>query len=130
MNGLRLDNVMQIGDLTSVGITFGGVNDSRLHSWICKILISKLVSILFLNNGNKKRHTFCSIVKRQVVHNQNGKCGNCKRFVKESIREFHHKDSNRTNNKISNCQMLCANCHSMTTRRKCKPAFRILWGRI
>ena len=36
-----------------------------------------------------------------------------------------NKDGHRKNNKISNCQMLCANCHSIKTRRNDKPAFNL-----
>jgi len=79
-------------------------------------MISELVSILLLNGTKKKRRAFPSVVKRQVVHNQKGKCGNCRRTINKQIMEFHHKNNDRSNNKLSNCEMLCANCHSIWTR--------------
>jgi HNH endonuclease len=115
----------QIGGLTSLGLTSLGLrtpinrhNDRRFYSWIYQILISKLLSILLQENSKKRRRAFSLTVKPQVVYSQNENCMVCKRFVHGLTREFHHKDGNRVNNKISNYQMLCSNCHSKKTRQR------------
>ena len=72
----------------------------------------------------KKRRAFSSSVKRQVLHNQKGKCAYCKRCVNKQIMEFHHKNKDRSNNQLSYCEMLCANCHCKIT--KDKNAFSII----
>lgn len=94
------------------------VLDSGLHCWIYEVLISELISILLLKNGKKKRRAFSSTVKRQVLHDQKGKCANCKHHVSKETIEYHHKNNDRSNNKLSNCEMLCPTCHSKITRHK------------
>src|SRR5688500_9960232 len=62
----------------------------------------------------KDRRYFSSEVKREVLQNQNYKCAICKRST--GVWDYDHKNGDRSNNKLSNCQALCPNCHAKKTR--------------
>lgn len=51
--------------------------------------------------------------KRQVRRRQDGRCNKCGDSPPRW--EYHHRDGNRSNNSLSNCEGLCPNCHSVKT---------------
>lgn len=51
--------------------------------------------------------------KELVRIRQNGLCMMCNKPPPRW--EYHHKDGNRSNNVLSNCEGLCPNCHSVKT---------------
>jgi len=51
--------------------------------------------------------------KRQVRRKQDGRCNKCGDTPPRW--EYHHRDGNRSNNSMSNCEGLCPNCHSVKT---------------
>ena len=59
------------------------------------------------------RKGWTEIEKEQVRILQDGKCQKCGRPPPRW--EYHHKDGNRSNDSISNCEGLCPNCHSVKT---------------
>ena len=59
------------------------------------------------------RKGWTEIEKEQVRIRQDGKCQKCGRPPPRW--EYHHKDGNRSNDSISNCEGLCPNCHSVKT---------------
>ena len=80
-----------------------------------------------LTHKNKERRYFSAEVKKQVIIDQKYKCAICKKSI--GVWDYDHKDGNRSNNKISNCQALCPNCHAKKTRgllkTKEKSQFRV-----
>lgn len=55
--------------------------------------------------------------KKHLIKVKGNYCNNCKLdswLTKALILEIHHKDGDRTNNKLNNLQLLCPNCHSYT----------------
>ena len=80
-----------------------------------------------LTHKNKERRYFSAEVKKQVLIDQKYKCAICKKSI--GVWDYDHKDGNRSNNKISNCQALCPNCHAKKTRgllkAKEKSQFRV-----
>jgi HNH endonuclease len=81
-----------------------------------------------LTHRTKERRYFSAEVKRQILKNQNYKCAICKRS--NEVWDYDHKNEDRSNNKISNCQALCPNCHAKKTRgllkNKAKSNLRLL----
>src|SRR5918994_465681 len=80
----------------------------------------RLLAIIFLNisfwvlvsrSVKEKRRHFSEIVRRQVIQKQNGKCATCKRKLLPFGMDLDHKNGDRSNNKPSNCQILCTPCH-------------------
>lgn len=63
-----------------------------------------------------KRRDFSKSVKKAVLENQFHKCNYCRQYYPNL--QFHHKDGNRSNNHVNNCEGLCPNCHDKKTRRK------------
>jgi len=61
-----------------------------------------------------ERRYFSTEVKRQVLKDQNYKCVICKRNI--GVWDYDHENGDRSNNKKSNCQALCPNCHAKKTR--------------
>jgi hypothetical protein len=78
------------------------------------IFIVIAYNIWKLKHRTKKRRSFSADIKRQILINQNNKCAICKR--NKGVWDYDHKDGNRSNNKISNCQALCPICHAKKTR--------------
>jgi len=60
------------------------------------------------------RKGFSSLVKKQVLINQNHECIHCHGFL--TTVDFDHADGDRSNNDISNCKALCPNCHAYKSR--------------
>jgi len=65
---------------------------------------------------SKERKGFPDSVRQQVLKKQNISCANCKKF--SQTWDFDHIDGDRSNNKISNCQALCPNCHALKSRHE------------
>ena len=64
----------------------------------------------------KPRRGFSNSVKKQVLAFQLYRCNRCKSIL--DVTNFDHINGNRANNRYSNCQALCPNCHAKKTRRK------------
>ena len=62
-----------------------------------------------------ERRGFPEYIKDEILQKQQNKCAHCKSYLR--AREFDHKDGDRSNNNISNCQALCPTCHSLKTNR-------------
>jgi len=62
-----------------------------------------------------KRNPFTQHVINMTLRKQRNRCRSCKRYLKR-ILEADHIDANRSNNRSSNCQMLCPNCHAYKTK--------------
>jgi hypothetical protein len=70
------------------------------------------VTILVSRSAKKeKRRHFTQDVKRYVIRKQKGKCIMCKRKLEAYGSDLHHKNGDRSNNKRSNCEVLCTPCH-------------------
>ncbi|MFZ0897622.1 MAG: HNH endonuclease signature motif containing protein, partial [Candidatus Nitrosopolaris sp.] len=59
----------------------------------------------------QSRVSFPGGVKAVVLRRQKYRCAICKEKLELYGREFHHKNGDRPNNKPSNCQVLCPQCH-------------------
>jgi 5-methylcytosine-specific restriction endonuclease McrA len=60
------------------------------------------------------------LIKENVLEH---KCNNCskKTWLNKPIPiELHHKDGNSLNNKLSNLELLCPNCHALTDNYRAK----------
>ena len=74
-------------------------------------IIPHLVSILTVSPKKGERQHFTKKVKEEILKRQNGKCSECQRLVSRWELDFDHKNGDRTNNHISNCQALHTRCH-------------------
>ncbi len=77
------------------------------------VLIKKRIKLKYT-----KRKGFPEFLKEEILHKQKYKCAHCKTYLR--VREFDHKDGDRSNNDISNCQALCPTCHVLKTSRERK----------
>jgi hypothetical protein len=93
----------------------GNSNNSGLSYGLLFIFILFLVGIGFLirRRGHERRY-FNSETKRYILKKQGRRCANCN--WNAGVFDFDHKDGNRSNNKVSNCQALCPNCHAKKSR--------------
>lgn len=107
-------NIEHINDLFSYqNLSF----DSALSVLILLILFISGVTALKLHNKNKpnERKYFPQYVKENIIRKQDHKCAHCKKLL--NVIDWDHKNGNRSDNKESNCQALCPNCHAIKTRR-------------
>ncbi|HJS65584.1 MAG TPA: HNH endonuclease signature motif containing protein [Nitrososphaeraceae archaeon] len=79
-------------------------------------LIGITLSIKSIRKRYKIRQNFSKSIKNQILQKQKHKCVACKKMP--PLFHFDHKDGNRSNNGLKNCQALCPNCHSIKTLRQ------------
>lgn len=60
------------------------------------------------------------LIKEGIKERKCEYCGNTEWLGQPIILELHHIDGNKTNNNLSNLQLLCPNCHSITDNFKSK----------
>ncbi|MDQ4074063.1 MAG: HNH endonuclease [Thermoproteota archaeon] len=67
----------------------------------------------------KRRRGFSQSVQHKVLKKQNHQCAYCKKLL--NVVDYDHKNQDRSDNRVSNCQALCPNCHAVKTRKEqCK----------
>ena len=67
-------------------------------------------------NNRGPRRGWTEQEKEQVRNRQHGKCNKCRRIPPRW--HYDHKDGDRSNNSMSNCQGLCPNCHDVKTHEE------------
>ncbi len=72
-----------------------------------------------MNSIKKERKLFPAKVRHQVLVAQKNRCAMCNGHMQRLDREFDHKNGDRSNNKISNCQVLHTRCHRKKTLKGC-----------
>ena len=69
----------------------------------------------------KKRKGASPSMKEEILLRQGSKCKKCPTKFSLKVRpHIDHKDGDRSNNKPSNLQALCPNCHDQKSRRETK----------
>jgi 5-methylcytosine-specific restriction endonuclease McrA len=76
-----------------------------------KKFVPHLVSILTTSPKKGERQHFTKRVKEEVLKRQKGKCSKCQRSISRWELDFDHKNGDRSNNDLSNCQALHTRCH-------------------
>jgi Zn finger protein HypA/HybF involved in hydrogenase expression len=76
-----------------------------------------------LVDGSKKGYKISDFVKRYLLKKYGGKCSRCgwdtpNPYINKVILEVEHIDGDCTNNKEENLDLICPNCHSLTTTYK------------
>lgn len=66
----------------------------------------------------KSRRPISQSVKNDVWERARGKCEECGKSFSRPIWDWHHKDGNPTNNKVSNIMVVCKICHWDLTRKQ------------
>ncbi len=75
--------------------------------------------LLMLDEASKTkadRKAFSKLTKQKTLIRQNFCCNDCGKY--SELLQFHHKNGNRSDNRLENCEALCPNCHARKTRRK------------
>ena len=112
--------------MVSSVLTSGTSSGSNLYFFgsIIPLLTSIVIFgiIQIEKNQHKKRmvyltrEPFSELVKQTTLQNQDGKCNMCNMSLSNYVIEYDHIDNDKTNNQLSNCQVLCINCHSKKLR--------------
>ena len=117
--------LMVISVLTS-GVAGNYQSETNLYFFgsiiplLTSIVIYAIIQIE--KNQHKKRmvhltrEPFSELVKQTTLQNQDGKCNMCNMSLSNYVIEYDHIDNDKTNNQLSNCQVLCINCHSKKLR--------------
>ena len=61
------------------------------------------------------RKAFSKLIKQKTLIRQNFRCNECGKY--SELLQFHHKNGNRADNRLENCEALCPNCHAKKTRK-------------
>lgn len=93
-------------------------NDSIIFLLLLALVVGAFIIWKLKRRGRryKERHAFSNSTKQHTLEKQHHKCASCNRLL--NVVQYHHKDGNRSNNKESNCQALCPNCHALKTHSK------------
>ena len=71
--------------------------------------------------AKKKRKGVSASMREEILLDQDSCCNKCGEKFSGRIRpQYDHKDGDRSNNKKSNIQALCAICHDQKSRRQTK----------
>ena len=106
-----------------LGSTGDGIENMDIHfsgefvtiSLLFPILIGLLILLVWtLAHRTRRRKSFTVQTKKLVLRDQNFRCSICR--MNAGIGDYDHKDGNRGNNKVSNCQVLCPTCHAKKSR--------------
>jgi len=89
------------------------INWEKINEIIILILKALAKSIEKKEKG--KRKNFTPKTQDLKLKQENHRCESCWKFTEYP--EFHHKDGDPSNNDISNCKLLCPNCHAKKTRK-------------
>lgn len=111
-----------IGMLLTITSTYVWLSSHSLPHYLTTgqqkaIAISLLfIALAILYRGparikKQNRVSFPGGVKAVVLRRQKYRCAICKEKLELYGRDFHHKNGDRSNNKPSNCQVLCPQCH-------------------
>ena len=76
---------------------------------------AKPLSEILVEGSNYQSHKLVQRLIKEGVKEY--RCERCKRTEWENVPiplELHHINGNRTDNRISNLQLLCSNCHALT----------------
>lgn len=80
------------------------------------VLVAIAIRIKKGKKQSKERKGFSQSVQQSVLRKQDHKCAHCKRLL--NVVDYDHKNGDRSDNRESNCQALCPNCHAVKTRRE------------
>ena len=86
-----------------------GLKEQRAIAFVIWIVATAVLLSSPVKKGERKG--FSILVKREAVRKQKAKCARCKRKLVDYGHDFDHKNGDRSNNKLSNCQALCTPCH-------------------
>jgi 5-methylcytosine-specific restriction endonuclease McrA len=67
--------------------------------------------VLVVKFSKEKRRQFSEAVRQKVIHKQDGTCNRCRRKLVAYDMDVDHKNGDRSNNRPSNCHVLCVACH-------------------
>ena len=116
INILLIDQLLILLFPESISHLDGNYGNSMTFFVFIFLVIGIIVSIKGIRKSYKMRQNFSKSIKNQILQKQKHKCAACKKMY--PLFHFDHKDGNRSNNALKNCQALCPNCHSIKTLRQ------------
>ncbi len=66
----------------------------------------------------KKRVTPTKSEKNEIWDRQDGQCSSCGERLSPTTSEYHHKDGDRSNWRLSNITLVCVKCHKIETNKQ------------
>ena len=109
----------------------GSVDQSKNSGLMIKMKDIKLAEVILGTKPKRKRKTISQSLRTRLYMRSKGKCERCNEpFEKGMKPHLHHKDGDPKNNKSSNFEVLCPNCHSRTRtfkKPKTKTSRSIIW---
>lgn len=79
--------------------------------FLAVILLGIALWVLVSKPSKEKRRQFSDVVRRKAIQKQKGRCNKCRRILEDYGLDLDHKNGDSSNNKPSNCQVLCVPCH-------------------
>jgi peptidoglycan/LPS O-acetylase OafA/YrhL len=79
--------------------------------FLAVILLGIALWVVVSKPSKEKRRQFSEVVRRKAIQKQKGRCNKCRRKLEDFGLDLDHKNGDSSNNKPSNCQVLCVPCH-------------------
>ena len=111
---------VKILNLDITHFTGKGHLKNKQHGWANKTPLNKLLVKNYLG-GVSSHHLRQRLIKEGLIKKVCNRCGIDQWQGEELSLELEHKNGNKFDNRIQNLEVLCPNCHSLTTtyrRRK------------
>lgn len=80
------------------------------------ILAENTPKTYYYNPKPIPRKDFTESTKKSSRFIQGNACNRCKKYT--DLWDYHHRDRDRSNNSLENCEALCPYCHAKKTRKK------------
>lgn len=107
----------------SILLSFSEIFNLLIRPSSIALLFSIVVTGIVLNSlkklkkrTNVARKGFSQMTRERILIKQNNRCVHCRKVL--TVIDYHHKNGDRSDNKETNCQALCPNCHAIKTRNK------------
>jgi peptidoglycan/LPS O-acetylase OafA/YrhL len=93
----------------NAGLSIQSTNEHKIIGLL--LWCASFAILVFTSTKKEKRKQFSQLVRKQSIQRQENKCAVCRRRLEIYGLDFHHANGDRSNNKFSNCKVLCTPCH-------------------
>ena len=90
----------------------------EISAFLLLVIFSGTVIIIYKlrRRRSRRRRNFSAETIRETFRKQDYKCAECNKGITTKLYDKHHKDGNRSNNSVSNLELLCVTCHAKISR--------------
>lgn len=115
-NYQTLKKAISVLDIDIIHFTGQGHLKGKTHTWNLRPISEIMIYGKYEQSNSLKKRLFKEKIKDEM-------CESCQLSEWQNVKiplELHHKDGDRKNNTLNNLQVLCPNCHALTSNYRGK----------